>query len=362
MRIAFANSARIWGGAEVMTETLLRGLQARGHDVVLLCRPGSPVLERLGGDVPCEPVPGGFDLNPAAVWRCARALRGHGSQVLMTMTQKDPRIAGVAARLVRVPVVVRHPMDVPFRQRLHHRVYFGWVPTHFAANSRATRDTMLRSAPWLDPADVTVIHNGIDVERAARAAPAELGLPEGAVAVGFVGRFEVGKGALDLAAAWPQIAREVPEAHLLLVGRGGNREREVRERLSSAPRVHWLGFRPDVAAVMRALDLLVLPSHREGFGLVLAEAMAAETAVVASRASAIPEIVEDGVEGRLFEPRSPQALARAVVELARSAPTRARMGRAGAARVRREFTVAGMLDDYERLFARVAGAGEVGRG
>lgn len=357
MRIALANSSRIWGGAEVMTETLLRGMRARGHQVSLLCRPGSPFPERLGGEVPCETVPVGFDLNPRAVWGCARALRRHRPQVLMTMTQKDPRTAGVAARLLGVPVVVRHPMDTPFRRGPRHRLFYGWVPAHLAANSRATRDTILRSAPWLGPADVTVIHNGVEVERIAGAAPAALGLPEGAVAVGFVGRFDLRKGVLELAEAWARIAAEAPEAHLLLVGEGGDREAEVRARLAGAPRVHWLGFRRDTPALMRALDLLVLPSRWEGFGLVLVEAMAAGTAVVASRATNFPEIVDDGVEGRLFEVGSAAALAEAVLGLVRSAEARARMGEAGRERARRDFSVERMLDDYQRLFARVAGVG-----
>lgn len=353
MRIALSNSARIWGGAEVVTETLARGLAARGHRVVLLCRPGSPFPERLGGDVACEPVPAGFDLNPLSVGRSALALRRHRAQVVMTMTQKDPRVTGPAARLLGIPVVVRHPMDVPLRSRLRHRLFYGWLPAHSVANSRATRDTVVGSVGWLDPAEFSVIYNGIDVERIASVPPVELGLPEGAVAVGFVGRFDARKGVTELAEAWPRIAAEIPYAHLLLAGRGGDREDEVRERLRDAPRVHWLGFRADVPAIMRALDLLVLPSHREGFGLVVAEAMAAGTPVVAARASNLPELVDDGVEGGLFQVGSPEALAARVIELARDRAGRERMGRAAAARARRDFSVERMLDEYEVLFTRI---------
>jgi glycosyltransferase involved in cell wall biosynthesis len=353
VRIAFANSARIWGGAEKMTETLARGLASRGHRVVLLCRAGSPLMRRLGDEIPCEAIRGGFDLNPRAVAGCALALCRHRPELLMTMTQKDPRIAGVAARLLGVPVVVRHPMDVPFQPRLDHRFYFGWLPAHLIANSHATRRTMLASAPWLSPADVTTIHNGLEVERIRTAEPAALGLPRGAVAIGFAGRFETRKGAVDLADAWPRIAAAVPAAHLVLVGAGGAQEAELRQRLPESSRIRWLGFRGDVAAVMKALDVVVVPSHYEGFGLVLAEAMAAGTAVVASRATNFPELVDHGVEGLLFQVGDPGALAQAVVSLAEDPEARRRMGAAGVERVRRDFTVERMLARYERALAGV---------
>ena len=75
MRVAFANSSKIWGGAEVITAMLLRGLQSRGHDVSLLCRRSSPFLERLGSELPCYATFGGFDANPRSVLLSMRALR-----------------------------------------------------------------------------------------------------------------------------------------------------------------------------------------------------------------------------------------------------------------------------------------------
>lgn len=354
MRIALSNCSRIWGGAEKMTDVIARGLQARGHSVVVLCRPGSPLMLRLHGQVHCESARTGFDLNPVAIGGCMRVLREHRPEVLMTMTQKDPRIAGAAARLLGIPVVVRHPMDVPFRPSLLHRFLFGWLPSLLIANSRATRRTMLQSAPWLKADDVIVIHNGIDVRPIEEAAPADLGLPAGAIVIGFAGRFEARKGIRELVAAWPRIALSIPEAHLVLVGAGGAEEGEARTRLAGVPRVHWLGFRSDIAAVMQGLDVLVMPSRKEGFGLVLAEAMAAGTAVVASNATNFPELIDNGVEGRLFEVGNPAALADAVISLARDPVARERMGRAAMRRIRRDFQLDRMLDRYERVLGDVA--------
>jgi type III pantothenate kinase len=98
---------------------------------------------------------------------------------------------------------------------------------------------------------------------------------------------------------------------------------------------------------MRGLDVLVLASDAEPCGRVLFEAMASSTAVVATNTGGTPEIVRDGVEGLLVPPRDPAALADAIGRLLADAALRARLGAAGVARARTEFTV-------ERHVARTA--------
>ncbi|HKP74108.1 MAG TPA: glycosyltransferase, partial [Longimicrobiaceae bacterium] len=316
MRIALSNASYAWGGVHQVTEALARGLQARGHEVVVFVRPGSPLEARMRAVAPVEPVLRGMDLSPAAVWRTRRILRRHAPDVVLTLMKKDVRITGPAARLLGIPVVVRHANDRPFGRSLHYRLQYGAVATHHVANSHATRETLLRSARWLKPSDVSVIHNGIDAERFARAEPAALPVPAGALVIGFVGRFDDRKGILDLAQAWPDVAAALPDAHLVLAGKGPEEER-VREMLADAPRAHFLGFRADVPEVLRAMDVLAVPSHWEGFGLVAAEALAAGVPVVAANASSLPEIVRDGREGLLVPPANPSALAAALVRLGR---------------------------------------------
>jgi glycosyltransferase involved in cell wall biosynthesis len=359
MRVAFANSSKIWGGAEVITAKLLRGLQSRGHDVSLLCRRSSPFLERLGSELPCYETLGGFDANPRSVLLSMRALRRERAEVLVTMTQKEPRTAGIAARLLRTPVLLRQPMDTEFRRTFHHRLFYGMVPTHYVANSRSTRRTMLASATWLAPADVGVIYNGIDVERFARAEPAPLGLPAGALLVGFAGRFEKRKGIAELMAAWEIVARSVPEAHLVLVGAGGALEADVSAWANGSDRVHRIGFRADMHNVLAAFDIFVMPSHFEGFGIVLVEAMATGAAVIASAASNLPELVQDGVEGLLVPVKDAAALAAAIISLCSDREKRETMARAARERARRDFSLDRMLDEYEALLQEIVAGGTV---
>jgi 2-deoxystreptamine N-acetyl-D-glucosaminyltransferase/2-deoxystreptamine glucosyltransferase len=138
-----------------------------------------------------------------------------------------------------------------------------------------------------------------------------------------------------------------------IAGKGPEEER-AREILAHARRVHWLGFRTDVPSVMRALGILAVPSHWEGFGYVAAEGLAAGVPVVAADASSLPEIVRDEMEGLLVEPGNPEYLAAALVRLAGDPAIRARMAAAARERVRAEFTVERMLDRYEELLGKFA--------
>lgn len=356
MRVVLSNASYAWGGVHQVTEVIARGLQARGHDVVVFVRPGSPLEERMRAVAPVEPILRGMDLSPAATLRASRALRRHRPEVVLTLMKKDVRITAPAARLMGIPVVVRHANDRPFGRSPHYRLLYGRVATHHVANSRATRETLLSSAPWLRPVAVTVIHNGIDPEPFARAEPAPLPVPPGAVVIGFVGRFDDRKGILDLARAWPVVAAALPDAHLVMVGKGPE-EDAARTLLADAPRVHWLGFRSDVPPVLSAMDVLAVPSHWEGFGLVAAEALAAGVPVVAANASSLPEIVRDGREGLLVPPKDSPALAAALIRLGGDAEARRAMGAAGRARVAAEFSLDRMIDRYEELLRWVGSRG-----
>lgn len=354
MRIVLSNASYAWGGVHVVTEALALGLQARGHDVAVFCRPDSPLQARLAGKAPLEPVARGMDLSPLAIGRAIGALRRHRPDVVLTLMEKDVRLTGPAARALGIPVVVRRANDRPLKRKPHFRVLYGWLPALHVANSEATRRTMLDSAPWLRPDAVRVIHNGIDTA-ALDALPAatDLDLPPGALGIGFVGRFDERKGILDLARAWPAVAAALPDAWLVMVGKGPE-EARARALLADAPRVRWLGYRADAAAVMKALDVLAVPSHWEGFGLVAAEALAVGTPVVAADASSLPEIVRHGAEGLLVPPRDPQGLADALVILGGDAGMRARMAAAGIARIREHFSLDAMIDRYEQVLREVA--------
>lgn len=355
MKIVISNPRRSWGGASTMALGLTRNLRARGHEVVLFCRPGSPLYEELKDEIACEPILYGADFPFLAIGRAVRALRRHKPDVVLSSTRQDLRLTIPAAKLLRIPTVVRRVDIGPFSTSPVNRLIIDPLPDHFIANSHATKEAMLGSADWLDESRISIVHNGIDVERYREAAPAELGLPEGAFAFGYIGRLEIEKGLPELARAWPEIARVLPNAHLLIAGIG-KYEPEFREQMGDATRVQRLGFRRDVPELMKALDTILMPSWEEPFGLVATEAMAAGTPLIATRAGGLAEVVEDDVDGVLIPPRDAQALAAAAIALANDPGRRERLARGGIETASSRFSHERVAAEYEAVLARVAGA------
>ena len=335
-----------------MTETLARGLIERGHEVIVLGAPGSALESRISGIAQYEGVLKGMDLHPLSVARARKALIRNRAQVVLAMMKKDVRLAGPAASLCGIPTVVRHANDRPLTGWVYDRFLFGHLPAAHIANSRATMKTLLESASWLRQKKLEVVYNGVDCASIEAAAAADFDLPDGAIVVTFAARLERRKGLMDLMAAWPAVAASVPQAHLLVVGKGPD-EAEARSVTADAPGIHWLGYRGDVASVLRASDIAVVPSHWEGFGLIAAEAMCARLPVVAARASSLPEIILEGETGILVPPRSPAQLAEALVRLARDPELRQRLGESGRERAAKRFSQAGMINEYERILGQV---------
>lgn len=354
MRIVLSNASFKWGGLHTVTEVLANGLQSRGHDVVVFGRPGSSLEARMKGVAPFEAIAGGMDVSPLAIVRATAAMRRQKTQVVLALTKKDVRVTVPAAWALGIPSVVRYANDRELEARIYDRIFFGKMPSRHVANSLATKRTLLASAPWISPDRVNVIYNGIDPRPFEESSQANLDLPEDSVAIGFVGRIEVRKGILDLAVVWRTISARIPNGYLVIAGTGPA-EAEARRMLDGAPRVLWLGFRTDVPAILKRLDLVVMPSHWEGFGLVAAEALLVETPVVASNASSLPEIITDGTHGVLVPPEDPDALAAAIISAVENPANGRRMAAAGKARVLEDFSPDRMIDGYERILASVIG-------
>ncbi|MEO5905013.1 MAG: glycosyltransferase family 4 protein [Gemmatimonadaceae bacterium] len=350
VRIVLSNASFKWGGLHVVTELLATGLQARGHEVVVFGHPGSPLEERLKGIARFEGITRRMDVLPMAIMRATAAMRRHRTQVVLALSKKDVRVTVPAAWALRIPSVIRYANDRGLGDRIYDRIFFGKMPIRHVANSMATKEMLLESAPWISPDAVDVIYNGIDPKPFEDSDEADLDLPPRAIAIGFVGSLERRKGLLDLAAAWRLIANRIPNGYLVIAG-AGPAEAEARRSLEGAPRVRWLGFRSDVPAILKRLDLLVMPSHWEGFGLVAAEALLAETPVVASNASSLPEIITDTIHGLLVPRHDPESLARAMMSAVKNPVRSARMSAAGKARALAEFSAEGMIDRFERTLS-----------
>ncbi len=156
--------------------------------------------------------------------------------------------------------------------------------------------------------------------------------------------------------AFARIAPQFAAAHLVIAGDGSRRralEAEAKA-LGVTDRVHFLGWRDDAAQVLAALDVLLMPSLWEGFGLVMLEAMAQTVPIIGSAVSAIPEVVIDGETGLLVPPRDVAGLANALTTLLTDAPLRRHMGLLGQDRVETIFSVEQMVADTLAVYSKLA--------
>jgi glycosyltransferase involved in cell wall biosynthesis len=207
--------------------------------------------------------------------------------------------------------------------------------------------------------------NGMDAERFAPTAEAlqrarrireELGIPANAPVVGFVGRLTKDKGISELVNAYLTLRRNIPELRLLLVGEmeeGDPLPAEIRRAIESEPRIVSTGFVQDPADYYHAMDVLALPTYREGFPTVVLEAHSAGKPVVVARATGAVDAVIDGVTGILVPVGDAQALASALELVIRDRGLAVAFGSAGRERVLREFrreTVwEALAEDYTQL-------------
>jgi len=194
-----------------------------------------------------------------------------------------------------------------------------------------------------------------DERRRARAA---LGFSSEACVIGFVGRIVKDKGICELAEAWSLIASEFPQARLLLVGPEESVDappRSTIERLRSDPRVSMLGYVADPRAMYCAIDIVALPSYREGFPIVPLEAAAMGLPVVATAIPGCTDAVMDGHTGTLVAVRDSQALVEALRTYLATPALRLAHGQHGLERVRSQFSQEVLWGELARHYRRGIG-------
>ncbi len=182
--------------------------------------------------------------------------------------------------------------------------------------------------------------HGVDVERFCPGPDrmrAQLGIPGPVPVIGFVGRLTRDKGVPELVDAFERMLDRVPSARLLLVGWFDESEdglsEELRARIDTHPRILRTGFVQDAAPYYKAMDVMVLPTWREGFPNVVLEAAATGIPVITTLSTGSRDAVVPEVTGLLVPAGYPEAITEAVLRLIRNPDLRHRMGRAARARV-----------------------------
>lgn len=348
MRVLHTTKVQGIGGAEQHLLALLPALRDRGIDARFLSLDGGLDAERFHRaleerQIPLRRVPIGQDFSPRLARDVLRAVRAGSTDLLHTHMVHADVYGSVAAHALHTPFVsTRHNDDRyllgPFRYV--DRTFMHGV-RRIVAISDAVRE--FHAAAGLPAEKLVTVHYGLD---AAPVVPSELtpeaaGVPPEAPLVLAIGRLIEQKDHATLLRAFV----DVPDAWLAILGWGPLEEstKALAAQLGIADRVLVPG-RVEPRDWLRRADVFAHTSRWEGFGIVLLEAMLAGLPVVATRVSAIPEIVVEGKTGLLAEAGDAAGLAGHLRQLLGDEALRRRLGDAGRARAQAEFSVAAMAD------------------
>ena len=343
---------------------VLAHLRRAGFDPVMASSPGANLIEVSAMEgVASIAIPMERQIAPiqdlASLWRLYRTVRRVHPTVTDASTPKAGLLTGVAAWLARVPcrVYTLRGLRLETASGLKRAILWAaeWVACACSHRVVCVSPSLRARAIGLNlvsPEKATVLakgSGGVDLTRfspANRRSPEteglrnKLGIPCGAPVLGYVGRFVKDKGIRQLVESFQQLRGTYPDLRLLLVGDfepGDPVEPEARRYIESEAAIVRPGFVSDTASYYSLMDVLALPTYREGFPGVPLEAQASGVPVVTTTATGAVDSIIDGVTGFLLPVGDTNALTNAVGKLLADPELRERMGKAGRERMERDF-------------------------
>ena len=354
-----------YGGGERYLELLFDRLDRARYRALLICPEPGPFVGRMKErGVETHLVCLAPLFNPLALWRLTRLLVRERVTILQTHGARANFYGRIAGRLAGVPVIIStvHNSLKDYEVRSLRRWLYAFLLRltlplvhRIICVSEANRRDLIEECPAA-AAKTHTVYNGMDPsafpsQPDCQIVRQEFGLTQGPVLV-TVARLTEQKGHRYLLQALPHLLETWPQLCCVFVGEGELQDalKRMAIDLGVERACRFVGVREDIADILAAADLFVLPSLSEGFPFVLLEALAMGRPVVASRVNGVPELIEDHKTGLLVPPRDPQALARAIRDMLSDQTAASKMGAAGRAVVQERLTVDRMVANTTAIF------------
>ncbi len=364
-RVLYLQGVASIGGAE---RDLLATIKAlHGFDPIVVCPSQDPLvslIREIGVSVVCMNMPSwrkikAFPFILPAIYRLFRILVTHKIDVLHINDLWWAPIGLAASRLADIPCITHVRADYTPRHIRHYRLKGCQICIPV---SKALGQSLERSG--VDPTRIRLLYSGINLSGIAKnhdvaAVKARYQIDPGRVVIGSVGNLQEVKGYEFLIRAIAEIKTAIPSILCVIVG-GGDRPYAktlyaLVQELDLSDNVMFSGFCDNVYPLLSIMDVFVLASISEGFGIALLEAMALNKAVVATSVGGIPEVVIHGETGLLVKSKDSLALAQAISHLLANCEQAAMMGKRGRERVEAYFSITASVARLERLYAEVLG-------
>lgn len=368
IKILYLDHVPYEGGAEVSLKELVKNLDKKRFEAIVVCPKNAPYAKELGKtDIRVVD----FNYHWTAykfifplLYDCIRLMgliRREVPQIIHTNTRVTNQLGGLIN--IYCQAVFNHIRDRDPLPSWKFKLIGN--ADLLIANSRKTKEFLIAGGVPQDK--IRLIYNGIDInkfdpERFNRTVCKEkLGIAKNQKVITTIGQIYPRKGISFLIKACKRLAFAESHAELkvklLIVGSDPTpNERNLTflksliSRLNLEEKVEFLGYREDIPDILAATDVFVLPSLEEPFGRVLIEAMAMKVPVVATNVGGIPEIVEDGKSGFLVPPKDPKALAEKLLVLLKDDKMREEFGIQGRKIVEEKFTLEKHIKEIEKIY------------
>ena len=349
-RIVHLASGREWRGGQRQVLLLARELGRHGLDQLVITTAGSRLAgELMTAGIPTRAVGWRSGLSPTALWAAIAEARRVPS-ILHAHDAHALTLAGLTSLATGAPFVVTRRVDFPLRRRGF------WIKAAAVmAISEAVRRILI--ADGIDAARISVVHSGIDLDRAGNVRPGairtELGLPETGPLAVCVAALVGHKDHATLLRAAALLRNSFPDLHWALAGEGDRRAEleNLARDLGVSPVIHFLGHINEPRRLIAGATVFVLSSSEEGLGTSVLDALALGVPVVATGAGGIPEMLEGGA-GILVALRDPAALAEGIAQVVGSQELRSKLAAQGRESVAR-FTDRGMATKVLQVYRSV---------
>ena len=367
IRIAFVITELDVGGAERCLVNLVTGIDRMRFEPIVYSlgpRPNEP-RSTLVKQLDAAAIRTHF-LNARSAWQFMRLkrrlttlLRAHKPQIVQSFLFHANVLGTLAARSAGVPhIVTGVRVADPPRWRLSIERHLSRHADQIVCVSNSVA-TFLQARGKFSASKLCVIPNGIDFALFDSSEAADLtqfGIKKQHRAIVCIGRLHRQKGIDWLLTAAPELLHRLPEHELLIVGDGPERQKLTRQAKSQEAheRIHFVDWRSDIASILAASDILLLPSRWEGMPNVILEAMSSRLPVVATRAEGVVELLGPAAEEQTVEFGNTREFVETAVQIASNRECHDRLATANWARAREQFPLGRLISRYEQLYATLA--------
>lgn len=363
MKILHINSANAWGGGEVHVALLCKELRNNGQDIVLACRPESPIDKKFRDmqfSVLNLPLKGAADLYSS--FCLANYCRTNGIQILHIHLGRDYWLAFFTKMLYKdLKVVFTRHLLFPIKKNIFHEMMYRTADMVIAVSKAVEK--VIANSGFVGSDKLTTIYNGISIGKFANAPQGclrhELELDTTTPIIGIIGQISPHKGQDVFIRSIPSIVKKIPNSKFIIVGDDFRQGAYVQELKALATglgieeHVFFIGPRPNIPEIMKDLDVFVLASRNEPFGLVVVEAMAAGIPVVATAAGGVTEIIEHGKSGFLIPIDDDGMLAESVCKILQNPELAKKHSENAILRVRSLFSIESMTEQTMKIYSEI---------